>query len=167
VILTTDRLRLRGAEPSDLDALHAVYSDPAAMAYWSSAPDPTREATLRRIAHQFDQDPVTYFVIERDGRAIGNAGHVGRGEIGYILHPDHHGQGLAREALRRLIPYLFEVLDVPALKAEIDPDNRASVVVLSKLGFRVTGFSRDYYLLEGQPCDSVYMRLPRPGALSP
>ena len=45
--LRTARLVLRRAIPDDLDAMHAVLSDPRAMTYWSHGPheglDQTRE----------------------------------------------------------------------------------------------------------------------------
>nr|WP_281274750.1 GNAT family N-acetyltransferase [Histidinibacterium lentulum] len=125
----------------------------------------TVDDTRARLAEKMARPaPAQFLVIERDGAAIGAAGHSGGGEIGYILHRAHWRQGFAHEALSAFIPYLFGILDVPALKAEVDPENLASVILLSRLGFRVTGYSRDYYLLEDRPCDSVYLRLPRPGA---
>lgn len=43
------------------------------------------------------------YVVEHQGRVIGKAGCWRLPEVGYILHPDYWGQGLAREALAAVI----------------------------------------------------------------
>ena len=43
--IRTARLRLRRARPDDLEALHAILSDPAAMRYWSSLPHESLDQT--------------------------------------------------------------------------------------------------------------------------
>ena len=63
----------------------------------------------------FDPAQTDDFVVEPDGRAIGKAGCWRLGEIGFILHPDHWGQGLAREALEAVIPHVFATLPVDRL----------------------------------------------------
>jgi ribosomal-protein-alanine N-acetyltransferase len=39
--LTTPRLRLREPRASDLDAMHACFSDPASMKHWNKLVDTT------------------------------------------------------------------------------------------------------------------------------
>ena len=93
--ITTPRLTLRTCRPSDLDGLHAVLSDPRAMAYWSTEPHATLAITrdwldcMLAIRHEEGED----FIIEYRGRVIGKAGFYRFPEIGYVLHPDVWGQG--------------------------------------------------------------------------
>ncbi len=82
-------------------------------------------------------------------------------EVGFILHPDHWGQGLATEALSAAIPHVFATLAVEALTAEVDPRNAASLRVLDRLGFRETHRAARTILVGDEWCDSVYLQLPR------
>lgn len=83
-------------------------------------------------------------------------------EFGLILHPDDWGRGFASEAARAFIDYTFKTLGAPELTADVDPRNAASLKVLVKLGFVVTGTAEKTFLLGEEWCDSVYLRLERP-----
>jgi hypothetical protein len=76
VELSTPRLRLRRARPADLEAFHAILSDPRAMTYWSSLPHQTLDQTRDWLAGMTDTPAALGddFVIERDGQVIGKAG---------------------------------------------------------------------------------------------
>lgn len=159
--LHTKRLVLRKARIDDLDDLHAVYSDPRVMRYWSTPPHGDIALTRRNLERLIvSSDPVvTYFVIERDCQAIGCAGvHMGD-EIGFLLHADHWRQGLMSEALTALVPYFFEVLRYPQLTADADPSNAASVATLRAAGFEKTREARNTYCVDGVWSDSVYFTL--------
>ncbi len=55
-------------------------------------------------------------------------------EIGWVLHPDVWGQGLATEAARACARWGFQNLDVPYLTAMIRPDNQRSIAVAQRVG---------------------------------
>ncbi len=162
-MLSTERLILRAAKPDDLDDLHAIYSDPQAMRYWSTPPHPDRATTQgnldRMIASAAKR--LVYFVFEHDGRAIGVGGMHIDYEVGFLLHPDFWRQGLVREAMQRIIPYLFDVTDAPALTADVDPRNDASVGLLRALGFTETHRAKNTFCINGEWSDSVYFQLKR------
>ncbi len=138
-VLRTARLVLRPFSHADIDDLHAILSDPEVMRYWGDA-HTERHHTAQFVAATIDAPPgaACDFVIERDGRAIGKAGMWQAPEIGFFLHPDHQGQGLAAEALSAIITHLFAALDLAALTADVDPGNVRSLAVLTRLGFRET-----------------------------
>ncbi|QQA44603.1 GNAT family N-acetyltransferase [Pelagovum pacificum] len=162
-MLKTARLLLRKARPGDLDDLHAIYGNARAMEFWSSPPDRTRDKTLERLERQLaSEPPLTYFVLDLDGVAIGNAGMWRPYEIGFILHPDHWRKGYVREAMMAIVPHIWQVSDAPMLTADADPKNEASVGCLRALGFRETGTARNTYCVDGVWTDSVYFALPRP-----
>ena len=162
--IETQRLRLRRARPDDLDALHAIFSDPRAMRYWSSLPhndpDQTADWLASMIASPPDQSDD--FIIERDGAVIGKAGCWRLPAVGYILHPDHWGLGLATEALSAAIAHVFTTFEVRELTADVDPRNSGSLAVLARLGFRETHRAERTWLIGEDWCDSVYLALPRP-----
>jgi ribosomal-protein-alanine N-acetyltransferase len=55
-------------------------------------------------------------------------------EIGYRLHPDYWGQGLATEAARAIRDHGFDDLNLPRLISLIHPENVASQRVAEKNG---------------------------------
>lgn len=162
--IETKRLRLRRARPDDLIALHAIFSDPRAMRYWSSLPHSDIDQTRDWLASMIASPPAQScdFIIERDGVAIGKAGCWRLPAVGYILHPDHWGQGLATEALTAAIAHIFATHDVPQLTADVDPRNAGSLALLAKLGFRETHRAARTWLIGEEWCDSVYLALPGP-----
>ncbi|MBW8637171.1 GNAT family N-acetyltransferase [Hoeflea sp. WL0058] len=161
-MIITKQLLLRRARMSDLDDLHQVFSNPAAMRFWDSLPYQEIEQTQRLLEAMIAASPDESddFVIEHEGRAIGKAGCWRLGEIGFILHPDHWGKGLAHEALSAAIPHIFENLPIDRLEADVDPRNDASLKLLSRLGFRETGRAARTILVGDEWCDSVYLELP-------
>ena len=135
--IRTPRLRLRHAQPNDLAAMHAVLSDPRATEWWSTPPHASLEETrvwLDGMAAG-NAEGSDDFVIERDGQVIGKAGFYRLPDVGYILHPDHWGLGLASEAVGAAIAHVFETRDLDDLTADVDPANQASIRLLEKLGF--------------------------------
>ncbi|MDB5423968.1 MAG: acetyltransferase, including N-acetylase of ribosomal protein [Phenylobacterium sp.] len=164
--IVTPQLRLRRAAPDDLEALHAIFSHPAAMRYWSSPPHAHRDQTRAWLDGMIGAPPDLSddFIVEYGGRAIGKAGCWRLPEIGYILHPDHWGQGLAFEALSAVVGHVFAARDLDAIKADVDPRNHGSLKLLDRLGFVETHRAERTWLVGDEWCDSVYLALPRPGA---
>jgi len=69
---------------------------------------------------------------------------AGEVEIGWHLHPDSWGRGLATEAARALLARGFD-LGLTEIWAVADPENRASVRVCEKLGMRLLGTTHRWY----------------------
>ena len=165
--IETERLVLRTAEPGDLEAMHAVLSDPRAMTWWSSLPHETLEQTKGWLDGMIAKGPENPdFVVEKDGAVIGKAGFWRLPEVGYILHPDHWGQGLAGEAVGAAIDHVFATTDVEALTADVDPENAASIRLLERLGFVRTGFAERTWCIGGAWKDSIYFGLTRADRLA-
>ncbi len=162
--LTTDRLILRGPRADDLDAMFAIFGDPATMKHWSTLPHAdisvTQAALADRIA-RFAEAP-TYFQIEMAGQLVGCTGLYKGDEIGFILHRAYWRQGIVSEAMRAIIPYLFATTDLPQLTADVDPGNAASLGLLHSLGFTETRRAARTFFIGGVWYDSVYLALPRP-----
>lgn len=95
------------------------------------------------------------------GRVVGNAtltvtsvAHA-RGEIGYFLHPDLWGRGLATEVAGMLLSLGFGELSLHRIEATTAPDNEPSRRVLEKVGMRFEGRIRDHYQVRGVWRDSL------------
>lgn len=160
-ILRTERLRLRPAAAADAEALHAIFRDPAAMAYWSTPPHETLDQTRAWLQAMIDIPPAEGedFIVELEGRVVGKAGLYRFPNIGYIFHPDVWGRGVAREALGAVIPRAFAVHQVARIVADVDPRNDRSLGLLARFGFREAGRAERTYRVGGQWCDSVYLEL--------
>lgn len=161
--IRTARLTLRRARIDDLDSIHAVLSNKEAMRFWSTLPHATIEESRIWLRSMIDAPPDLSddYVVEHEGRVIGKAGCWRLPDIGFILHPDYWGRGLAREALQAVIPEVFSRFPVAALTADVDPRNAASLALLKSLGFVETGRAKGTWDLGGELCDSVYLALPR------
>ncbi|MCU0827480.1 MAG: GNAT family N-acetyltransferase [Tabrizicola sp.] len=161
-MIRTDRLTLRRARIEDLADVHAMLSDPRAMRYWATPEHETVEQSRAWLEGMVQGAPgEDDFLIEHEGRVIGKAGAWRLPEVGFLLHPDHWGKGLAFEAMTAVIAHLFTAHAVEALTAEADPRNAASLRLLGRLGFVETGRAERTLLWRDEWCDSVYLALPR------
>lgn len=154
---------LRRARPDDLEAIHAVLSEPAAMRYWSTPPHRSLDESREWLASMIEEpaDVRDDFVVEHDGKVIGKAGCWRLPEIGFILHPDYWRRGLAREAVTAVLDRLFARFSIDAVTADVDPRNTASLRLLENLGFEETGRAEGTWIVGDERCDSVYLALRR------
>ncbi|MEB2314126.1 MAG: GNAT family N-acetyltransferase [Sorangiineae bacterium] len=156
--LRTRRLLLRRAQPSDLDALHAILSDEEAMRYWSTAPHRSLETTQEWLRAMIASTPEESedFIIEYEGKAVGKVGFYRLPELGFILRRNLWGRGLVSEAASAVIEHVFQTRDVEELQADADPRNVASIRVLERLGFVETGRAERTYCIDGAWTDSIF-----------
>ena len=145
--LTTDRLRLRPLRTGDADALHEVYAHPLVEAWIGPhALGRVAEEIAYQRAGQAEHGWSVWAVERRDdGRFLGDCGlqpleHKGpEVELGYDLHPDVWGQGLATEAAVAVVEAALGPLGLERLVSVVKPANAASRRVLEKLGMREAG----------------------------
>lgn len=162
-LLRTERLVLRHARLEDAHDLHAVFSDEATMRWWSTLPHQTlaeTEAWLKGMIAG-NRAGAPDFVIEWQGRAIGKAGFWKLPDVGYILHPDAWGQGLAHEAVGAALDHVFHEGLTELATADVDPANQASKRLLERLGFERTGSAERTWNIGGIWKDSLYYALTR------
>jgi ribosomal-protein-alanine N-acetyltransferase len=87
----------------------------------------------------------TMNVLVRDEVIVGNAGFKGAPdehgevELGYGILTTHRRQGLAAAAAQLLLDRAERAPAVTRVLATIDPDNAASIAVVTKAGFRPDG----------------------------
>ena len=156
--IETERLRLRPYEDGDIDDFVAIHTHPDVprYLYWGIRSRKELESVLagkiERMALARRGDSVDVAVIVRATGAL--AGSVSltwidnehrQGEIGFILHPAHQGNGYATEAARELLRVGFEELGLHRIAGRLDGRNAASARVLERLGMR-----REAHLLENE-----------------
>lgn len=83
-----------------------------------------------------------------------------RGEIGYVLHPDHWRKGIMKEAIGRVVDYGFNTLKLHSMEALLSPANMASAAVLESTGFVKEGHLKESFCFRGEFGDTlIYSRL--------
>lgn len=82
--------------------------------------------------------------------------------LGYILHPDHHGVGLGREAAGALEEWLFTVRGSRTVFAGVYEPNLPSRRLLESLGFRPDRYFTAAEDTAGKKFPSWRYRLDRP-----
>lgn len=150
--IETERLLLRPIDPTtDVEAIHAYQSLPEVCRYIHLEPRTREELTERfrdpeRVRWAMTEPGQALdlaIVLKETGRLIGDVLLFWRdatnGELGYVLHPDHHGHGYATEAGGAMLELAFAPehgLGLHRVVARIDQRNAASAGVLGKLGMR-------------------------------
>lgn len=162
-VLTTARLRLRPVREDDVDALHALWTDPQVRRYLWDDLVIERATAAERVAaseESFARAGWGLWAMEAPGGAalIGAIGLVEIDpavgpEIIYSLHPDHQGRGHATEASAAVLDHAFDALGFARVPGRTDTPNRASARVLERLGMRFDGET----LFHGKPhvCYSI------------
>lgn len=168
--LDAERLRLRAVRPEEASDVLRVFGNPVAMEYWSHGPLPDLAAARDYVTniHEGWRDRVFYqWAIARrqDDAFLGTVTlcEWDRGnrhaELGYMLDPAVHGQGLASEAVRTVLRFGFETMELHRVEADTDPRNAASIRLLERLGFQREGYFRERWLINGEWLDSVMFGL--------
>lgn len=71
-------------------------------------------------------------------------------EAGVMIDPKHQGKGYGTEALRNLIKYAFEEMNVHRIEASCDARNASAVKMLEKAGMSREGICKESMLVGGK-----------------
>ncbi len=83
-----------------------------------------------------------------------------RAEIGYEIFDEAlKGKGLMTEAIKPIIAFGFEQMELHRIEALIEPHNQPSLKLVKKLGFQEEGLLRQHYLKDRVFEDSVMFAL--------
>lgn len=59
--------------------------------------------------------------------------------IGYVISEKHWGKGIASEVINALVKFFYKQGDISSIVGGVEPDNLASIKVLTKNGFIFSG----------------------------
>jgi ribosomal-protein-alanine N-acetyltransferase len=167
--LTSERLLLRGYEPSDVDAIYAYASDEEVTRYMSferhRSPDDALGFLDQYVAPGYRAMQHEYAIClrERPDHVIGGVGarilseqHQSY-ELGYLLGRAHWGVGLAPEAARLTLAQVFSATPAERIQASVFAENQRSHRVAARLGMQRDGVLRSSLCLRGRRWDlAVY-----------
>jgi len=80
---------------------------------------------------------------------------VSRGEIGWVFHPDHTGQGFATEAVRAVLDLAFGFYRMHRVVAQLDSRNEPSARLCERVGMRREGHLRQDWWSKGEWTDTL------------
>jgi ribosomal-protein-alanine N-acetyltransferase len=159
-VLRTERLKLRRMTLDDAANMFVYASDRNVTRYTSWQPHrgiEDAQAQLARVVARYERGEVAGWGVEfrADGRFIGTAGYMRWdvdnrcAEVGYALSRAYWGQGLMTEALRAIVAFGFEQMQLNRIEAHCDADNIGSYRVMEKVGMQYEGTLRQRYLKDG------------------
>ncbi len=95
-------------------------------------------------------------ILKSENKMIGTCGFTridtdnNVGEVGYVINPIYRGLGLAAEAVKKVIDFGFENLELHRIEAKFIVGNEASLRVMEKSGMKFEGVARGSMLIKGE-----------------
>ncbi len=145
--IRTDRLTIRPVTLDDAEVMFDYRRRPEVHEWLSSAP-----ADLDAFHGELEQRLARALAVERDGAVVGDvmiriqdawsqhevtAAAAGtQAELGWVLDPEHAGQGLATEAVVALLDVCFGPLGLRRVVADCFADNMPSWRLMERIGMR-------------------------------
>ena len=164
-IIKSERLLLRDLKDADANELFQLRSDKNVMQFIDRPLAETTDDALKLIKIISDghtnKENITWAITLKDSPAL--IGTIGfwriekehyRAEIGYLLNPTEQGKGIMQEAMKVVLLYGFEKMQLHSVEANVNPNNAASIKLLEKNGFVREGYFRENYYYNGQFIDS-------------
>lgn len=146
IIFETERLFLREYVEQDINTLYQILSDPYTMKYYPVALNwtQTKNWIIRnRTRYKNDGYGLWAVCLKENGKFIGDCGLVKQNikgtaevEIGYHIHKEYWSRGFATEAAARCKAHAFNEKNLTKLICIIEPQNKQSIRVAEKIGFK-------------------------------
>jgi RimJ/RimL family protein N-acetyltransferase len=170
--IVTERLILRSFSLDDLDDLYAIQSrtDVARYLYWSArSREEVREVLEQRVRQTglSRQDDALVLAVSKPGAAGTKSRVLGevvlwlrsvehrQGEIGFVMHPDHQGQGFGTEAASAVLDLAFGELGLHRVFGRTDARNAASAALMRKLDMRQEAHFVQNEIFKGEWGDEI------------
>ncbi|MHB0998844.1 MAG: GNAT family N-acetyltransferase [Armatimonadota bacterium] len=172
--LHTERLILRPVEERDAPVLYPLINDPDIAANMLNIPHPYPKGALApwiraaRESMEYNERIEMSIILKETGLPIGACGlcqicwdHL-NGEIGYWLGKPYWGHGYMTEAVKKLVDFGFNDLDLYRVFGRCFVNNTASAKVLEKAGLIYEGCARGEVMKEGNAIDVLRFGLTKP-----
>ena len=148
--LETDRLALRRYRMSDAEDMFANWAtDPEAARFWSWEPHKNIQETKSLLAQwicEYDKPNYYHWVIvhKKTEQAIGYLyladidDREKSASVHYLISPKYWNQGMASEALKKVLDFAFDKIGFAKILSWHHADNPASGRVMEKCGMNFT-----------------------------
>jgi len=156
-------ITIRGAEPSDLEAIHEIFMCPRVTA--NTLQLPFRSFEWRREHFGPSLRDGHFLVAVVDGRVVGNLGldieqgarRRDVGKCGMSVHDDYQNRGVGSALMAAMIDLADNWLGLRRLELEVWTDNAAAIHLYEKFGFLIEGTGHEYARRAGKLVDAYFM----------
>lgn len=172
-VLKTSRLTLRSLTPADAPAIFGMRSSGLVATWIPRKLMEEKNAAEKLITRTTDayrnKQGIAWAAVLRDeGDIIGTCGfnrielQHARAEIGGEMNPAYWGKRLPPEAVKAIIDFGFNVMNLHSIEARVLPGNRSAIALIDLLGFEKEAHFRDYFFYEESFHDLAVYSLRRP-----
>jgi ribosomal-protein-alanine N-acetyltransferase len=161
-LVTTERLTLREVEIGDQQKIFEGFSNPIVTKYMDIT-YPTFEATAEQMlwyeTKRKNGTGNSWAVINEQQEFIGVISTYNlhtlhrRCEIGYWFFPEYWGKGYGKESMDILLKTIAKQQNIHRFIAEVEPENKASVALLNRLGFKREAVFKEHEFRNNQFAD--------------
>ncbi len=167
LLLETERLLIRPIKDIDVKSVYHIHNDQEVNRYlpydtWQSWDD-AKHWYAKIIERRNNQDAEQLVIIRQsDEQLIGTSIVFGYKEIdrscefGYVLNRKFWRQGYMLEATKAILTTLLSLREIDSVRAVVDGENRASLALLSKLGFTVSARIKEE---QNENKETCYLRI--------
>lgn len=143
-ILQAQRISILPLSKNDVQGIFSIHSNSEVNQYLERSPTTNiseAEAFIKKIIAGFEEFKWYYWSIFFEAELIGTIciwnflADNTIAELGYQLHPKYQGNGFMSEALKAVILFAFEDLNLKQLDAYTHKDNNPSIELLLKHDF--------------------------------
>ena len=158
--LETERFTLRKLSMDDTDDMYEYACRADVTEYLTWSPHAEKSYTFEYLSYLQKRyktgDFFDWAVVLRDeDKMIGTCGFTtldfehNCAEIGYVLNPEYWGQGIAAEAVSRVMDFGFMEMNVHRIEAKYIVGNDSSRRVMEKCGMTFEGIKRSSMFIKG------------------
>jgi ribosomal-protein-alanine N-acetyltransferase len=158
--LETERLKFRKLAMQDAGDVFEYASVPEVSRYVSWSPHRTIADTKSFLKHMLLQYgkgiPSSWgIVLKETNKLIGTGGYLwwstehSKAELGYVISDKYWNKGYMTEALKKIIQFGFEIMNLERIEARCFTENTASERVMQKCGMKLEGILRSSLYIKG------------------
>ncbi len=169
MITSLPNVVLRAMEPEDLDLLYSIENDTEVWKVGSNNVPYSRYMLHDYIANSTGDiyaDKQLRLIIENEKKqTVGIVDLANfdpcnlRAEVGIAIHQNYRGRGYADATLESLISYVDRRLHLHQLYVIIDVNNKQSVQIFKKAGFKGETVIKDWLIVDKEYHDVLFMQL--------
>lgn len=160
VTLQGEHIHLRALEPEDLDFIHAIENDES-MWQLSNTQTPYSRFLIKQYLDHSHKDiyevkQLRLVISDKKNTALGMIDLFDfdfknqRAGVGILVRDEEQrNKGIGTEALQLLVDYSFNRLNLHQLYCYISENNKASINLFAKQGFKKIGLKKDWNLVNG------------------
>ena len=157
------KIRVRGVELEDAEALKEIYEGVSAYSATLQLPMPSTLLWKERLSNIPDN---LYSYVALDGElVVGNLGlevarHARRrhvASLGMAVRDDSHQKGVGTALMETALDMADNWLNLGRVELTVFTDNEPAIKLYKKFGFEIEGEAKDYAFRNGEYVPAYYM----------